>query len=130
MLRGCHIRHYCYTLHPGDTLSPVWVPVLVFLVTGAVTYFIGSSWGAWALMMPVAIPLAVTTGAAIPLTAAAVLSGGTFGDVTSPVSGMTAMSAGAAEADHMKYVRAMTPYNMTAAVMAAGLFAVVPFFLS
>jgi tetracycline resistance efflux pump len=113
----------------GDTLSPVWVPVLVFLVTGAVTYFIGSSWGAWALMMPVAIPLAVTTGAVIPLTAAAVLSGGTFGDVTSPVSGMTAMSAGAAEADHMKYVRAMTPYNMTAAVMAAGLFAVVPFFL-
>lgn len=111
----------------GGTLSPVWVPVLVFVVTGAVTYFIGSSWGAWALMMPIAIPLAVTTGASVPLAAAAVFSGGTFGDVTSPVSGMTAMSAGVAETDHMEYVRAMTPYNLTAAALAAGLFVLVPF---
>ncbi|RSL28898.1 hypothetical protein D7Z54_34075 [Salibacterium salarium] len=104
------------------TISPVWVPLLVFIVTGAVTYFIGSSWGAWALMMPVAIPLAVTTGGSLPLAAAAVLSGGTFGDVTSPVSGMTAMSAGIAEADHMKYVQAMTPYNMTAVTISSLLF--------
>ncbi|UOQ93986.1 Na+/H+ antiporter NhaC family protein [Halobacillus shinanisalinarum] len=112
----------------GGTLTPVWVPVIVFIVSGAVTYFIGSSWGAWALMMPIAIPLAVATGGSIPLAVAAVLSGGTFGDVTSPVSGMTAMSAGAAGADHMKYVRAMTPYNLIAASLAAGLFFVVPFF--
>jgi tetracycline resistance efflux pump len=81
-------------------------------------------------MMPIAIPLVVTTGASIPLAAAAVFSGGTFGDVTSPVSGMTAMSAGVAETDHMKYVRAMTPYNITAAALAAGLFLVVPFVIS
>ncbi|MFZ3579084.1 Na+/H+ antiporter NhaC family protein [Virgibacillus sp. DJP39] len=110
----------------GGTLTPIWVPVLIFAVTGAVTYFIGSSWGAWALMMPIAIPLAVTTGGSVPLAVAAVLSGGTFGDVTSPVSGMTAMSAGAAGADHMKYVKAMTPYNVLAAALAAGLFLVVP----
>lgn len=106
----------------GGTLTPTWVPALIFVVTGAVTYFIGSSWGAWALMMPIAIPLAVTTGGSVPLAVAAVLSGGTFGDVTSPVSGMTAMSAGAAGADHMKYVKAMTPYNILAATLAAGLF--------
>lgn len=110
----------------GGTLAPVWVPVLIFIVTGSVTYFIGSSWGAWALMMPIAIPLAVTTGGSVPLAAAAVFSGGTFGDVTSPVSGMTAMSAGAAGADHMGYVRAMTPYNILAALIAAGLFLIVP----
>lgn len=114
----------------GGTLSATWVPVLIFIVTGAVTYFIGSSWGAWALMMPIAIPLAVTTGGSVPIAVAVVLSGGTFGDVTSPVSGMTAMSAGAAEADHMKYVRAMTPYNVIAASLAAGLFLLIPFLSS
>lgn len=114
----------------GGSLSAIWVPVIIFIVTGAVTYFIGSSWGAWALMMPIAIPLAVTTGGSIPLAVAAVLSGGTFGDVTSPVSGMTAMSAGAAEADHMKYVRAMTPYNLVSASLAAGLFIIIPFFIT
>ncbi|WLD92029.1 Na+/H+ antiporter NhaC family protein [Alkalihalobacillus sp. AL-G] len=113
----------------GGTLDPVFVPVLIFIVTGAIAYFIGSSWGSWALMMPIAIPLTVITGGSMPITVAAVLSGGTFGDVTSPVSGMTAMSAGIAEADHMKYVKAMTPYNLTAAVISAGLFLGVPFFL-
>ncbi|MDC3418137.1 Na+/H+ antiporter NhaC family protein [Aquibacillus salsiterrae] len=114
----------------GGALSSALVPVLIFIVTGAVTYFIGSSWGAWALMMPIAIPLAVTTGGSVPLAVAAVLSGGTFGDVTSPVSGMTAMSAGAAQADHMSYVRAMTPYNLLAASIAAGLFLIVPFVIT
>lgn len=111
----------------GGFVSPGWIPVLAFAVTGAVAYFIGSSWGSWALMMPIAIPLAATTGSSLPIAIAAVFSGGTFGDVTSPVSGMTAMSAGIAEADHMKYVKAMTPYNITAAVVAAALFALVPF---
>jgi tetracycline resistance efflux pump len=113
----------------AETITPVWIPLIVFLVTAAVTYFIGSSWGSWALMMPVAIPLAVTTGSSIPLAVAAVFSGGTFGDVTSPVSGMTAMSAGIANADHMKYVRAMTPYNMTAAALSAVLFLAVSFLM-
>jgi len=79
---------------------------------------------------PIAIPLAVTTGGSVPLAVAAVFSGETFGDVTSPVSGMTAMSAGAAQADHMKYVKAMTPYNILAAVLAAGLFLIIPYFIS
>src|SRR5699024_5166802 len=111
----------------GGAISAVWIPLIVFIVTSAVTYFIGSSWGSWALMMPVAIPLAASTGSSLPLVIAAVLSGGTFGDVTSPVSGMTAMSSGISGADHMTYVRAMSPYNITAAAVAAILFAVIPF---
>ncbi|MTI82444.1 MAG: hypothetical protein FH756_00790 [Firmicutes bacterium] len=110
----------------GATLPAVWVPAAAFVITAAVTYFIGSSWGSWALMMPLAIPLAAASGASIPLAAAAVFSGGTFGDVTSPLSGMTAMSSGVAEAEHMSYVRAMTPYNLTAGAAAALLFVVVP----
>lgn len=110
----------------SDTISSTFVPVITFIVTAAVAYFIGSSWGSWALMMPVAFTLAVATGASLPIVIAGVLSGGTFGDVTSPVSGMTAMSAGIAEADHMKYVKAMSPYNLGAGVLAAGAFFLVP----
>lgn len=113
----------------GAALPAIWAPLVVFLLTAAVTYFIGSSWGAWALMMPLAIPLAVISGASIPMAAAAVFSGGTFGDVTSPLSGMGAMSSGIAEVEHMDYIRAMTPYNLTAGVLAAGLFLAVPLVL-
>jgi len=110
----------------SGTIGENLVPVITFIVTAAVAYFIGSSWGSWALMMPVAFTLASATGTTFPIVIAAVLSGGTFGDVTSPVSGMTAMSAGITEADHMKYVKVMSPYNLGAGVLAALAFLTVP----
>ena len=50
--------------------------------------------------MPFAIPLAVSAGASVPLCVAAVITGGPFGDVTSPVAGMTNMASNIARADH------------------------------
>jgi Na+/H+ antiporter NhaC len=49
--------------------------------------------------MPFAIPLAVSAGASVPLCVAAVITGGTFGDVTSPVAGMTNMASNIARAE-------------------------------
>ena len=107
------------------TSLPAWsLAVVLFVASGAVTYFIGSGWGATSLIMPFAIPLAVSTGASIPLTVAAILSGGTFGDVTSPVSGMSNMSSNVAGADHMGYIKYATRFNFVAAAIAAALFVV------
>ena len=74
--------------------------------------------------MPIAISLAVGSGAGIPLCAAAIITGGTFGDVTSPVAGMTNMASNIAHADHAKYLKYANPYNFTAAGIAAVLFLV------
>ncbi len=102
---------------------PVWsVAVTLFILSATVTYFIGSGWGAASLIMPFAIPLAVTVGASVPLCVAAVITGGTFGDVTSPVAGMTNMSSNVAHADHAKYLRYAAPYNFVAAGIAAVLY--------
>lgn len=107
---------------------PGWsVPVSLFVVSSAVTYFIGSGWGAASLLMPVAIPLAVSAHAGIPLCVAAVITGGTFGDVTSPVAGMTNMASNIARADHSAYLRYARPYNLTAAGIAVVLFVVAGF---
>jgi Na+/H+ antiporter NhaC len=114
----------------GNNLSGSLVPIIVFVITSFVTYFIGSSWGSFALLMPIAIPLASITGASIPMVIGAVFSGGTFGDVTSPLSGMTVMAAGAAEADHMKYVKAQQPYNLIAFGLASILFLISGFIWS
>jgi len=85
-------------------------------------YFIGSGRGAASLIMPFAIPLAAAAGAGIPLCVAAVITGGTFGDVTSPVAGMTNVAANAARADHANYMRYATPYDFLAAGIGAVLF--------
>jgi Na+/H+ antiporter NhaC len=108
------------------TSMPAWsVGVSLFILSAAVTYFIGSGWGAASLLMPIAISVAVVSGASIPLCVAAIITGGTFGDVTSPVAGMTNMSSNIAHADHAKYLKYASPYNFIAAGIAAVLFLVV-----
>ncbi|MEO6751132.1 MAG: Na+/H+ antiporter NhaC family protein [Opitutus sp.] len=79
--------------------------------------------GAASLIMPFAIPLTVSVGAGIPVCVAAVITGGTFGDVTSPVAGMTNMSSNIAHADHSEYMTYAAPYNFTASGIAVALFA-------
>lgn len=106
----------------GNSL-PAWsIPVSLFLLSSAVTYFIGAGWAAASLIMPFAISLAVLAGAGIPICVGAVITGGTFGDVTSPVAGMTNMASSVARADHMKYLKYANPYNFTALAIAALLF--------
>jgi len=109
-------------LQLGNSLPPWSVPVSLFLLSSAVTYFTGSGWGAASLIMPFAIPLAASVGSGIPLCVAAVITGGTFGDVTSPVAGMTNMSSNIARADHGKYMAYAGPLNFSAAAIAALLF--------
>ncbi|MBU4016611.1 hypothetical protein KJ980_01850 [Patescibacteria group bacterium] len=112
----------------GNSL-PAWsAPVLLFLLSSAVTYFIGSGWGAASLIIPFAIPLAVSINSTIPLCVAAVITGGTFGDITSPVAGMTNMSSNIARADHVKYIKYANPYNFISAGIAAVLFLITGFF--
>ena len=87
-----------------------------------VTYFIGEGWAAASLIMPFAISLAVSAGAGIPISVAAVITGGTFGDVTSPVAGMTNMASNVTKADHMNYLKYASPYNFLALAIASILF--------
>lgn len=111
------------------TSMPAWsVPVSLFIFSSAVTYFIGSGWAAASLIMPFAISLAVTAGSGIPICVGAVITGGTFGDVTSPVAGMTNMASTIAKADHMKYLSYASSYNFVALAVAACLFLIFGYF--
>ncbi len=109
--------------HQLGASLPAWsIPVSLFILASAVTYFIGSGWAAASLIMPFAISLAVTAGAGIPICVGAVITGGTFGDVSSPVAGMTNMASHVAKVDQMKYLKYANPYNFLALLLAAILF--------
>jgi tetracycline resistance efflux pump len=111
------------------TSMPAWsVPFALFILSSAVTYFIGSGWAAASLIMPFAISLAVTAGSGIPICVGAVITGGTFGDVTSPVAGMTNMASAVAKSDQMRYLSYANPYNFIALAGAAFLFLVFGYF--
>ena len=101
-------------------LTPLLVAPLVFLVSGAIAFATGTNWGTFAIMIPLALPLAATMnleGAAVslPLVVSAVLGGGVFGDHCSPISDTTLISSMAAWSDHIDHVRTQLPYALAAA---------------
>ncbi len=111
-------------------LSDNWLVVLTFLITAAISFSTGTSWGAYALMMPVALPFAfeLTNGEVTPLvyqTVAAVAGGGIFGDHSSPVSDTTVLSSVGASCDHIDHVVTQLPYALVIAAIAAGIYAII-----
>jgi len=98
----------------SETLSPIYLAAIVFIATAFIAFSTGTSWGTWAVMMPIAIPTAVAMDVSLPLTVGAVLSGGIFGDHSSPISDTTLVSSMAAASDHIDHVKTQLPYAMIA----------------
>ena len=105
----------------SSSLAPALLPAVVFLLGAAISFSTGTSWGTFALMMPIALPAAAALGVPPALAVGAVLSGGVFGDHASPISDTTIIASMAAGTDHMDHVRTQLPYALV--VGAASLLA-------
>ncbi|MCI0516314.1 MAG: sodium:proton antiporter [Woeseiaceae bacterium] len=107
----------------GDNIPAVWLAPLIFLTSAFIAFSVGSSWGTFAIMIPIAIPIAATLGLSIPLFLAAAMSGAIFGDHASPISDTTVVASMASATDHIDHVRTQLPYALLAAAFAtAGFF--------
>jgi Na+/H+ antiporter NhaC len=110
-------------LHPG------LVPVSVFVLACFIAFATGTSWGTFAIMIPIVIPMVELLGLHPALTLAAALGGGIFGDHCSPISDSTIVASMAAATDHIDHVRTQLPYALIAAAAAGVLFTVSGFLL-
>ena len=109
-------------------LTPNSLVLITFLLTAAISFSTGTSWGAFAMMMPVALPVAFEfssgeTGPLIYQTVAAIAGGGIFGDHSSPVSDTTVLSSVGAGSDHIDHVVTQLPYALAMAALTAGIYA-------
>ena len=96
-------------------LTPSVLPMLVFLITGFVAFSTGTSWGTYAIMIPIAVPLAFSFSAGelssvVYATLAAVAGGGVFGDHCSPLSDTSILASTGAASDHIDHVKTQLPY--------------------
>jgi Na+/H+ antiporter NhaC len=105
------------------------VPLLLFFATAGISFADGSSWSTYGIMFPIAIPVAFTTGANLPLVMGAVFSGGIFGDHSSPISDTTVLASSTSGSDHLVHVRTQIPYAVITATIAAALFLLLGFVL-
>ncbi len=103
-----------------EAVDPAAVPAMLFLVAGVVAFSTGTSWGTFAIMIPIAVPMAAdpTLGSSAPLLLGAVLGGGIFGDHASPISDTTLIASMAAGCDHIAHVNTQLPYALTAGGLA------------
>jgi len=109
-------------------LTPNSLVLITFLLTASISFSTGTSWGAFAMMMPVALPVAFefSGGEITPLiyqTVAAIAGGGIFGDHSSPVSDTTVLSSVGAGSDHIDHVVTQLPYALSMAAITAGIYA-------
>jgi Na+/H+ antiporter NhaC len=108
----------------AGVLPPVLFLPLVFLVSAGIAFSTGTSWGTFGIMLPIAVPAAMTLGLPLAPFVAASLSGGIFGDHCSPISDTTIISSMAAATDHIDHVRTQLPYALTGGAVAVVGFAV------
>jgi len=109
------------SVHPG------FIPALVFLISCFIAFSTGTSWGTFAIMIPIAVPLIQLLDLPAGLMIAAVLGGGVFGDHCSPISDTTIISSLAAATDHIDHVRTQIPYAFIAGGVAFILYLVFGF---
>jgi tetracycline resistance efflux pump len=112
------------------TLDPGFIPAVLFLISCFIAFSTGTSWGTFAIMIPIAVPIIRIIGLHPGLVIAAVLGGGVFGDHCSPISDTTIISSMASATDHIDHVRTQIPYALIAAGISLLLFLVFGYVLS
>jgi Na+/H+ antiporter NhaC len=112
-----------------ETIPMALLPPLLFLVSSFIAFSIGSSWGTFAIMIPLAMQIVLNLQLDPALFLAAVLSGSVFGDHASPISDTTVVSSMAAATDHIEHVRTQLPYALISAGIATVCFLLASVFL-
>ncbi|TKB50828.1 Na+/H+ antiporter NhaC family protein [Ferrimonas aestuarii] len=99
---------------------PTWsLPALLFLLSGFAAFATGTSWGTFAIMLPIAANMAeaVEITMMLPMLAS-VLAGAVFGDHCSPISDTTILSSTGAACHHIDHVTTQLPYAVMTAIIS------------
>ncbi len=106
----------------GEFLPVYLVVPMLFLAGALISFSTGTSWGTFAILIPIGMPLVQALGLPPSLVLAAILGGGVFGDHCSPISDTTVVSALASGCDLLEHVRTQLPYAVVAALISLVLY--------
>jgi Na+/H+ antiporter NhaC len=101
------------------TVPPQVVPFLIFICACLMTFATGATWGTFAIMIPLAIPIAVQLDASVLACLTAVLGGGGFGGHCSPLADTAILSSASSNIRHIDHVKTQIPYSVSCAAVAS-----------
>lgn len=115
------ITSFVENLVGSNASASVLLPAILFLVAIFLSFSTGTSWGTFAILVPIAI--AMFPGAdnmqMMIIAVASVLSGAVCGDHVSPISDTTVMSSAGAQSNHINHVTTQMQYAVVVAVVSA-----------
>lgn len=105
----------------GENASAsIFIPAVLFLAAIFLSFSTGTSWGTFAILVPIATAL-FTGGEDLQMmiiSVAAVLAGAVCGDHVSPISDTTVMSSAGAQSNHLNHVSTQMQYAAVVAVVS------------
>jgi len=120
LINALQTGEYLAGIVESSNLNIAFLPVVVFIMAGFIAFATGTSWGSFAILLPIAgqIAGAADINLLLPVLAA-VLAGAVFGDHCSPISDTTILSSTGASCDHIDHVSTQLPYALVSAAIAA-----------
>jgi len=99
-------------------MTPLMFPALTFLTIALISFATGSSWGVFAIAIPIILPLAESVGVSIPLAIGALVSASAFGSHACFYSDATVLAAQGSGCDVMDHALTQIPYALIAAAIS------------
>lgn len=97
----------------GENASAsIFIPVVLFAVAIFLSFSTGTSWGTFAILVPIATGMFAgnTSLEVMIISVSAVLAGAVCGDHVSPISDTTVMSSAGAQSNHLNHVSTQMQY--------------------
>jgi Na+/H+ antiporter NhaC len=102
----------------SDNVPPIIAPVIIFIFSCVMTFATGATWGTYAIMLPIAIPIAFALDITPLACITAVIGGGGFGNHCSPLADTAILSSASSNIRHTDHIKTQIPYSMTCAACA------------
>ncbi|PHM62124.1 Na+/H+ antiporter NhaC family protein [Xenorhabdus ishibashii] len=90
----------------------------IFLISSVMSLATGTSWGTFAIMIPIGVQLGISVGMPPEYMIGAAVAGSIFGDMTSPISSDAIVASMATDCDHIEHIRTQMPYALVTASFA------------
>ena len=99
-------------------MTPTLLPLVVFVTMALIAFATGSSWGVFAIAIPIVLPLADSVGVSPQLAIGALISASAFGSHACFYSDATVLAAQGSGCGVMEHALTQIPYAIIAALLA------------
>ncbi|MEQ4922551.1 Na+/H+ antiporter NhaC family protein [Proteus hauseri] len=106
----------------SGVISPAFSIGFIFIISAIMSLATGTSWGTFAIMIPIGVQLGISVGMPIEYMIGAAIAGSIYGDMTSPISSDAIVASMATDCDHIEHIRTQMPYATVTAVFALAVY--------